>query len=480
MNPSRVARNVAFGSVPPVIWFQASCLAAGSGNAARQAAACRAPASVASLASSASTSPGRPRRGWPAGTAAASAARCRRRGPRPSRSRPAARRAGPGRRGAGHPGKRLGGGELAIRPWLGPAQQVPQGPGDLVEPGATPGRVGEPAHSARGLAQHGLQDRDVLDRVNAGQGQAHVVARGHLCVPAHVPRGGPAQRGRQRVGEVADAVDERAQGMGVQADLGVGQVVVVDQDQVGPPLPDQLRHLRALAVDVDLDPVPPGQPPRSPRSYRPIAMRCGRSTGWLGWRLLEHGELGEPGRRRPLVSPAAACSPRRSPATSSTTTPGRGRRPARARRAGRRAWRCPRRAGRSSGARPARKFSRPDVGDELLEHRGALGVGDAVEVDLDGLDVGDVGGDRVRGRQLILPVGPGLPASGRRSSRPSGPAGGLGLATSAAQVANDSFSHRSSHQRMVTRSPNHMCAISCRIVSARGLAAASVTRERKT
>ena len=33
-----------------------------------------------------------------------------------------------------------------------------------------------------------------------------------------------------------------------------------------------------------------------------------------------------------------------------------------------------------------------------------------------------------------------------------------------AQVAKDSFSHRSSHQRIVTRSPNHMCAISCRIV----------------
>ena len=44
MNPSRVARNVAFDSVPPVIWFQASCLAAGSGNAARQAAACLAKA----------------------------------------------------------------------------------------------------------------------------------------------------------------------------------------------------------------------------------------------------------------------------------------------------------------------------------------------------------------------------------------------------------------------------------------------------
>src|ERR671928_1856427 len=49
-----------------------------------------------------------------------------------------------------------------------------------------------------------------------------------------------------------------------------------------------------------------------------------------------------------------------------------------------------------------------------------------------------------------------------------------------AQVANDSFSHRSSHQRMVTRSPNHMCAISCRIVSARLSRADSVTRDRKT
>ena len=36
-----------------------------------------------------------------------------------------------------------------------------------------------------------------------------------------------------------------------------------------------------------------------------------------------------------------------------------------------------------------------------------------------------------------------------------------------AQVANDSLSHRSSHQRMVTRSPNHMCAISWSTVSAR-------------
>src|SRR4051794_35190496 len=49
-----------------------------------------------------------------------------------------------------------------------------------------------------------------------------------------------------------------------------------------------------------------------------------------------------------------------------------------------------------------------------------------------------------------------------------------------AYVANDSLSHRSSHQRIVTRSPNHMWAISCRIVSARRSRRASVTLLRKT
>ena len=46
--------------------------------------------------------------------------------------------------------------------------------------------------------------------------------------------------------------------------------------------------------------------------------------------------------------------------------------------------------------------------------------------------------------------------------------------------ANDSFSHRSSHHFIVTRSPNHMCAISCRITMARSSWSASVTRERNS
>ena len=49
-----------------------------------------------------------------------------------------------------------------------------------------------------------------------------------------------------------------------------------------------------------------------------------------------------------------------------------------------------------------------------------------------------------------------------------------------AHSANDSLSHRSFHHFMVTRSPNHMCASSCRIVSTRRSLIASVTFDRKT
>ena len=46
--------------------------------------------------------------------------------------------------------------------------------------------------------------------------------------------------------------------------------------------------------------------------------------------------------------------------------------------------------------------------------------------------------------------------------------------------ANDSLSHRSSHQRMVTRSPNHMCAISWAMVLLRASTwSASVAAPRK-
>ncbi len=46
--------------------------------------------------------------------------------------------------------------------------------------------------------------------------------------------------------------------------------------------------------------------------------------------------------------------------------------------------------------------------------------------------------------------------------------------------ANDSLSQMSSHQRRVTRSPNHMWAISWAMTMARTWRSVSVTAERKT
>ncbi len=64
----------------------------------------------------------------------------------------------------------------------------------------------------------------------------------------------------------------------------------------------------------------------------------------------------------------------------------------------------------------------PDVGDELLQHRRPLGVGDPVEVDLDVLEVTDRGDDRVRRAELVLPIGPRLlgRVEGRPAPRPAG------------------------------------------------------------
>ena len=67
----------------------------------------------------------------------------------------------------------------------------------------------------------------------------------------------------------------------VQPDLGVGQVVVVDQYQIRPVLADKLAYLGLGAGDIQFDLARgAGEPPwSSDRSYRPIAMRCGRSSG---------------------------------------------------------------------------------------------------------------------------------------------------------------------------------------------------------
>ena len=75
--------------------------------------------------------------------------------------------------------------------------------------------------------------------------------------------------------------------------------------------------------------------------------------------------------------------------------------------------------------RPAMNSSSADPRDELAQHGGALGVGDAVEVGLHRLDVRGVRDDRVGRGQLVLAVAPGL--ASRREGRPRrAEPGGLG------------------------------------------------------
>ena len=77
--------------------------------------------------------------------------------------------------------------------------------------------------------------------------QLDEVAAGHLGVAGHVPRGAEDQRARQAVVEAARVGHGRGERALVEADLGVGEVVVVDQQQV---------RLRA------------GRPARAPRCAR--------------------------------------------------------------------------------------------------------------------------------------------------------------------------------------------------------------------
>ena len=120
-----------------------------------------------------------------------------------------------------------------------------------------------------------------------------------------------------------------------------------------------------------------------------------------------------------------------------------------------------------------------DVRDQLLEHCRALGVGDPVEVHLDGLDVGDIGRDRVGGRQLVLPVRHCLP--GLRERGPGvGPAGGLGLGHEAGPGGEGLVQPQvvpPAHGDHVAE-PHVRHLVQDRLGA--GLAVASVTRDRNT
>ena len=212
--------------------------------------------------------------------------------------------------------------------------------------------------------------------------------------------------------------------MVIEADLGVGEVVVVDQDQVGARLPGELGHHRTRTRHVGLDAQPADQARRGAVVQADgDAVRTQHRMG--GGRLLFHRELGETAVgvhrvRGPQRVHARRLQPFGRPARQ-VATRGlfQGGQQVRQRRV-------------APGVRgeilphAVQEILPPDVGHELLEHGRALGVRDPVEVHLHRGDVTDIGGDRVGRGQLILPVGPGLVQLRERG--PGGrPPGRLGL-----------------------------------------------------
>ncbi len=316
---------------------------------------------------------------------------------------------------------------------FGGAQVFLGGGGPEVEALLAPVRVGVRVEGELDLAVHGLHDADVGLAADAGERERQVVAGGEFAVAGHVPGGGPAQRARQRVGEAAEVLGDDGQRVLVEPDLGVGEVVVVEQHDGRPVTSDQLRHLGARAVDVQLDPLRPHQRVAvelvqadgdAVRPQHGLALGAGGQRGGF----LQDGEgldlaVGVQHQRGPQHVDAGGLQPGLGPGLEVAAAgflqgaeqvaepgvaPG---------------------VALEVGLHALEEGVLADVGHQLLEHRGALGVGDAVEVDLDVLQVVDVGHDRVGGGQLVLPVGPGLHLVGEGGPgvRPLG-AGGLGLA----------------------------------------------------
>ena len=87
---------------------------------------------------------------------------------------------------------------------------------------------------------------------DVGQDQFHVAAGRGLAVAGRVPGRAPHERAGKALAEVLEVRRGGGEGLRVEADLGVGEVVVVEQDQVRLGQAGQRRHLGALAVDVEL------------------------------------------------------------------------------------------------------------------------------------------------------------------------------------------------------------------------------------
>ena len=122
------------------------------------------------------------------------------------------------------------------------------------------GRVAEDDGRRLGVAEQAGHHGDLVLPAQVGQDEIEVAPSRELGVAQHVPGRRPAQAPGQRIVERAQALGDGGQRAGVEADLRVGQLAVVEEDEVGDGHAHQLVDGRAVALDVELHPVAAPQP----------------------------------------------------------------------------------------------------------------------------------------------------------------------------------------------------------------------------
>ena len=124
---------------------------------------------------------------------------------------------------------------------------------------AGPVRVGVRAQRGLRLQQQSLRHADLGLGADACRDQCDEVAGLQLGLTRHLPCRRPGQRAGERFGDVGDARQRRLQRLRVQSQRAVGQVVVVDQDQLAAGNTLQRRNFDELTFDVELFAVHPHQ-----------------------------------------------------------------------------------------------------------------------------------------------------------------------------------------------------------------------------
>ena len=103
------------------------------------------------------------------------------------------------------------------------------------------------------LSNELLNNADITFVWQPTEDQLKVVAGTHLGIAGHVPGCTPHQCARERFTEVADRRDRSLRTCGIHPDLREGEVVIVDQQQVGGLLADQFRHVHTGANQVEFN-----------------------------------------------------------------------------------------------------------------------------------------------------------------------------------------------------------------------------------